>query len=104
MNTLEKLIGGKGCFMIVGDSEGVIPSGSAAYACIIGIDDTQITTLNHLVSGAVIELTDASWESVALKRGDYIVFENPVVSITLNGASDSIICYLEPTDYIEPEA
>jgi hypothetical protein len=101
MNTLEKMLGAKGCYLIVGDSEKEMPVGYAAYGAVVGIDDTEISTLDHLIAGTPTELADATWESVALKQGDFIPFEYPVVAITLTNATDRLFCYLEETDYVK---
>ncbi len=103
MNTLEKLIGSSGCFVVDGASEATMPAGYAAYAIRVASDNTEIATLDELIEGVATELVDASWESLALSRGDFISFTNPVVAITLTNAGDRVFCYLEPTDYVLPE-
>jgi hypothetical protein len=102
MNTLQKLLGTHGCFIATGDSETTMPVGYAAYAVTVRIAATEITTVDELIAGVATELADASWENVALIQNDFITFENPIVSITLNDEADSVLCYLEPTDWIEP--
>jgi len=103
MNTLDKMIGAGGCFYVLGASEASIPAGYTAYAAMIGVDATEIATVDELIDGVATELADASWEGVALLRGDLITFENPITSITLTNETDSVICYLEPTSYVAPE-
>jgi len=102
MNIIDKMIGTNGCFLVDGSSEATMPEGYAAYAIIVAADSTEIATLDELIAGVATELADASWEGVALSRGDFIPFNNPVVAITLTNAGDRIFCYLEPTDYVAP--
>jgi hypothetical protein len=96
MDNLKKLIGSQ-CQIIVGADAAAIKTGYQAYACMCRVADTQIKSITQIISGETSVVTDESFESVALKAGiDYITFEHGVTSITLNGASDSVILYLEP--------
>ena len=101
MNTIEKLLGAKGCVLVVGDTKVVFPTGYAAYAIIVNFDTTEIAEVEQIVAGAVAVVDDASWMDVELTRGDYIPLEIPISSITLNAATDSVFCYFEPTTYVE---
>jgi hypothetical protein len=58
--------------------------GKAAYGVVCRLDDTQITSITT-IDGDVI--TDKTWQSVNMKAGvDCIVFDTPIISITLNTA------------------
>jgi hypothetical protein len=102
MNTLDKLVGTSGCILVTGATKVVFPTGYAAYSIVVAADATEVASVDQLVAGAPAALTSASWNAVALTRGDYIAFENPIISITLNAAGDSVFCYLQPCDYVEP--
>lgn len=103
MITIQKLLGSHGCFYASGAEKLAMPVGYAAYALVIAADSTEIATLDELVDGVLTELADASWEGVALQRGNYIPLKNPCVNITLTNEGDAVFCYLEPTEYIVPE-
>jgi len=102
MNTLDKLIGTNGCYYVLGDTTVLLPTGYAAYGMVVNVDDTEVTEVEQLVAGVPETLDDATWEGVALTRGDYIPFINPVISITLTNATDSVFLYLEPCGWVEP--
>jgi hypothetical protein len=101
MNTLEKLLGNKGCYLIVGSDPTLLPTGYAAYAVVVRIDDTEITEVDEIIAGERQTLDDATWEGVAFLQGEFIPFANPVVSFTLTNETDSVLCYLQPTDWME---
>jgi hypothetical protein len=101
MNTLQKMFGGAGCLLVSGASEAEVPVGYAAFAGVVFTDDTEIATLDELIDDTATELTDASWESVALPKQALIIFSNPVVKITLTNAGDMLMLYLDVTDYVE---
>jgi exosome complex RNA-binding protein Rrp4 len=103
MNTLEKIMGTKGCFLVIGATETDMPEGYAAYSLIVAVDSTIIASVVEFKDGGPVELTTASWEGVELKRGDIITLEYPVVTITLTAATDSVFCYLEDTTYVAEE-
>jgi len=84
-------MGSEGVLMVVGASATPMTTGYKCYSVVIRVDDTQIKSVT--ISGAAV--TNKLWESVALKRGDYIPFDVPITSITLNAAGDSVFCYLE---------
>jgi hypothetical protein len=84
-------MGSEGVLMVVGHSATAMPTGYKCYAVIIRVDSTAIASVT--ISGAAV--TNLSWETVALLRGDYIPFETPITSITLTNDTDSVFCYLE---------
>lgn len=89
---MNRQMGDKGVLLVAGSSATAMTTGYKCYAVVVRTDDTQIKSVT--ISGAAV--TNASWESVALKRGDYIPFATSITSITLNAAGDSVFCYLEP--------
>lgn len=103
MNTLEKMMGEHGCFLIVGAAPADMPEGYAAYCMMVRVDKTEVTEMDVYVDGSADTVDDLSWMSVELLRGDLITFADPVVSITLTGETNSVLCYLMPTDYIAAE-
>ena len=99
MDADNKAIGTGGCQLVVGASATAVKTGFCAYACKVRIDDTQIksVTPGEVVDSDETAVTTETWENVALIAGtDYIPFSNPIVSITLNAADDSVMLYLQP--------
>jgi hypothetical protein len=105
MNTLEKMLGAKGVFYAAGGSANPMPEGKQCFALMIAADDTEVTEMEQITTpeGTPATIDDLSWQGVALKRGDYIPLEYPIISITLTNANDVALCYLEDSLYVEPE-
>ncbi len=98
MNELKKLAGGSRQELVVGSTKYNIPSGFAAYALRVRVDETNIAAIEEVRSkGAeAVEVTDKSWQGEDLMSGEEIFFEHPIRSITLTNATDSIFLYLRP--------
>jgi hypothetical protein len=84
-------MGSEGVLMVVGHSATPMPTGYQCYAIVVRVDATAIASVT--ISGSAV--TNKSWETVALLRGDYIPLEVPITSITLTADADSVFCYLE---------
>lgn len=92
MEILNKLLGSRGCQIVVGASATPVKTGFVAYGCTVRVADTQIKSITQ--SG--VAATDHSFESIALIVSEYISFEVPITSITLNAAADSVTLWLQP--------
>ena len=91
MNTQDRMMGAGGCQLVVGASATAVLG--RAYGASVRVDDTQIKSVTQ--DGAAV--TNKTWESVALKAGiDFIAFNPPITSITLNAATDSVMLWIEP--------
>jgi hypothetical protein len=102
MNTLDKIVGTHGTFLVDGATKTILPTGMAAFAIVVGTDLTTIDAVDEIINNAVVALDSATWEGVALAKGDYIAFANPINAITLTNAGDRVFLYLEPSDYVAP--
>lgn len=98
MNDLKKLAGGCRQELVVGSTKYTIPTGYAAYALRVRVNDTKIAAIEEVRTkgAAAIEVTTKTWEDKDLIAGDEIFFEFPVRSVTLTNAGDSVFLYLEP--------
>ena len=97
MDAENKLLGSKPQ-LIVGVGPHTVLSGYKCYACKVRVNDTQIKSYTKIENdnGEVEVVTDDTFENVALIAGvDYIPFEDPITSITLNSATDSLMLFLE---------
>ena len=96
----EKLIGSDGCEIVVGATPYVVPVGYVAYACSVRVDGTMIKSITQLKGNVSTIITTKSWENISLLAGvDYIPFQYPITSITLNGTLDSVTLWLESIYY-----
>ena len=84
-------MGSEGVLMVVGHGATAMTTGYHCYAIVIRVDATAIASVT--ISGAAV--TNKTWETVALLRGDYIPLDVPITSITLTNDADSVFCYLE---------
>ncbi len=99
MNELNRIVG-KRAEMVVGATKFTIPTGFSAYAMVVRVDGTIVATLSEMRgNAAAVAVTTKTWEGIALIKGDYVPFEFPVVDITLTGATDSVILYLESNSF-----
>ncbi len=96
MDNESKIIGGNPQ-IVVGHAATPVKTGYQAYACKVRVNDTQIKSVTQLSAGVSSAVTNESWENVALIAGiDYVPFSPPIVSITLNADTDSVMLFLEP--------
>jgi hypothetical protein len=98
MEATDKLLGNR-TQLVTGAGAHAIDAGYCAYCGKIRVDATEITSITeNAVSGATgTAVTTLSWENVAtLLKDDYISFENPIDSISLKNAADSMMLYLQP--------
>ena len=97
MDALKNLLGGQ-CQIVTGSDVTAVKSGYRAYALMVRVDNTQIKSVTKVEAddGTISVVADESWENVNLLAGiDYISFEDPITSITLNSATDSVMLFLE---------
>lgn len=93
MDTEEKSIGTHGRQTVVGASATPVKTGYVAYGCTVRVDSTQIKSWTDQ-EGSIV--TNDSNENITLNNMEYIPFEIPITSITLNSASDSVALWLSP--------
>lgn len=92
MDIQSKIIGSEGRQTVVGVGPTAVKTGFKAFGCSVRVDDTQIKSMTQ--SGVAV--TTDSNENIALKANEYVPFNPPISSITLNGASDSVALWLIP--------
>lgn len=94
----EKALGSKQRFK-TGVGAITIEAGYQCWGIQINNDATRISTLteNPSIAGAAQSpVTNYSFEGVdTLKAGNFILFDIPVISLTLVNAADSIFYYIE---------
>ena len=93
MEILDKSIGAEGRQTVVGAGPHAVKTGYKAYGCSVRIDATQIKSWTTQ-SGTVV-INDSN-ENIALIANEYIPFNPPIASITLNAATDSVSLWLQP--------
>jgi hypothetical protein len=98
MENIAKLLGGTRQMAVVGASATPVPTGYAAFGVTVRVDATQIKSITEVKKKGVAAAanTGYTWESIALYQFEFIKFEFPVTSITLNAAGDSVFLHLEP--------
>lgn len=100
---MDKNLGGVRQEKYNGVGPHIPPVGFAFYGVKIRTDATNIVSIDECRSAALIDkatVTDKTWENVSdLLTGEFINFEHPVVSITLNAAGDSIWAYCIPFEF-----
>jgi hypothetical protein len=93
----DKLIGSKQRFY-KGAGVHAMAADEQCWGIQIMTDNADITSITEWVSGAAIAArTDYTWENQpnTWTKGDFIVFDNPIVSLTLSSAAGSIFAYCE---------
>jgi hypothetical protein len=91
MDSEFKLIAARGCQIVVGNTATPVLTGYEAFGATVRIDATQIKSIKQ--NGT--DVTTKTYENVALIVSEYISFETPITSITLNGATDSVMLWLK---------
>jgi len=92
MEIENKIIGSEGRQTVVGVGPHAVKTGYKAYGCSVRVDATQIKSITQ--SGVAV--VDDSNENIALIVNEYIPFNPPITSITLNGLNDSVALWLQP--------
>jgi hypothetical protein len=93
MDIESKIIGSEGRQTVVGVGPHAIKTGFKAYGCSVRVDATQIKSWTTQ-SGDVV-IADSN-ENVALIVNEYIPFNPPITSVTLNAVGDSVALWLQP--------
>jgi len=91
MDSEFKLIAARGCQIVVGSAATPVLTGYEAFGATVRVDATQIKSITQ--NGVAV--TNKTYESVALILSEYISFETPITSITLNSAADSVTLWLK---------
>jgi fructose 1,6-bisphosphatase len=99
MEIQAKMLGAGGYQVVIGASATpvAVDTGYRAYAIIVRVADTQILSVTKIEGDDNVSsvVTNKSWENKALYQGEYIPLEDPITSITLNSAADSVGLALE---------
>jgi len=90
-NESQDIVGGTESQVVVGAAAFAVQNGLRAYALTVRTQGTIIATiLTQAPNAAASRAYVPTWATIVLNQGDYFVPIEPIVSITLTAATDSV--------------
>lgn len=93
--TINRVVGGTESQVVVGVALYAITGNMRGYAVTVRVTGTIIAAIQVQDERGTARAYVPTWLGIALIAGDYFVSQFPIVSMTLTGATDSIILHCD---------